>query len=79
MANRTCEVAVAEQAEVVVDTRVVLDRDLDRAFGFDSGPVKEREINRLVVDLITGLVRDAWPDAREIWLELAPVLRTPDL
>lgn len=52
-----------------MDTRAVLDRDLDRAFGLASGPAKEREINRLVVDLIAGLVREGAADAREIWFD----------
>ncbi|MET9325822.1 hypothetical protein [Tsukamurella sp. NPDC003166] len=50
-------------------SRAVLDRDLNRAFRLASGPAKEREINRLVVDLIAGLVRDASPGAREIWFD----------
>ncbi len=58
-----------ERVEVFVDTRAVLDRELDRAFGLAPGPAKEREINRLVVDLIAGLVREASPDAREIWFD----------
>lgn len=52
-----------------MDTWVVLDRDLDRAFGLAPGPTKEREINRLVVDLIVGLVAEASPDAREVWFD----------
>ncbi len=57
------------RTEVAVDTRVVLDRDLDRAFSLAPGPLKEREINRLSVDLIAGLVRDASLEARQVWFD----------
>lgn len=54
---------------MIVDTRAVLDRDLGRALGLACGPAKEREINRIALDLIAELVRDASPGAREIWFD----------
>lgn len=52
-----------------MDMSESLDRALEASFRLDSGPAKEREINRLVIEVITRLVRETEPDAREVWLD----------
>lgn len=52
-----------------MEARAGLDNDLERAFRLGPGPEKEREINRLVMALISGLVKDASPEACGVWFD----------
>lgn len=52
-----------------MESRATLDTDLERAFHIDPGPDKEREINRLVLKLISSLVQAASREAREVWFD----------
>lgn len=52
-----------------MDRRAELCAALEQSFRLEPGPAKEREINRIVVELIVALVRAAEPDAAEVWLD----------
>lgn len=52
-----------------MELRDALHAELEGAFLLDSGPEKEREINRLAISLIRLLVADIEPTVSEVWLD----------